>query len=277
MSIEKFKPVVWATRFNDDLEKKLVFYEDCNHDYEGEAKEPGDSIKILGLGDPTIRSWSDGKLHVLEDPETIEDLSMTLPINQVCDFNFFIDDLDKRQAEGEGVLSKYMKKAKDKVAREQDAFIAGFAKDKNIKRMGGDVAITKDNILQFIDKAQTALFENDVDAYTQLTLTGSPKFTEVLRQAYRDLDTNNHELLKNGFIGKYGGIRVKMSNQVTKDATYEYIQLKTSDAIAFVKPYLFLDAYKPEKRFGDAVKGWALYDGKVVKPKEIITLKVKYS
>lgn len=277
MSIEKFKPVVWATQFEKDLEKALVFYENCNHQYEGLAKEPGDSVKILGIGRPSTRTWTDGKLHDLDKPEEIESVSLTLPINHVTDFNFYVDDLDKRQAEGgTGLLSQYMSEAKDVVAEGQDAFIAAFANDKNIQTVEATEAISKDNILDFIDKAYLKLLQNDVKRATDVTLTASPQFIMILKRAYVDLDTDNSEMLKNGKVGRYGGIIIKESNQCLADKTYEYFQLKTNKAISFVKPYLHMEAYRPESNFSDAVKGYALYDGKVTRPKEMIGLKVKY-
>lgn len=277
MSFNKFKPVVWATQFEKDLEKALVFYENCNHQYEGKAREPGDSIKILGIGKPSTRTHNDGKLHDLDAPEEVKGTSLSMPINMVTDFNFYVDDLDKRQSEGgSGLLSQYMSEAKDAVAEEQDAYIASFAKDKNIKTQVASAAITKDNILDFIDKAYLELLKNDVKRTTEVTLTASPTFVMILKRAYVDLDTNNSEMMRNGRVGRYGGITIKESNACPSDATYEYFQLKTNKAISFVKPYIHLEPYRPESNFSDAVKGYALYDGKVTRPKEIIGLKVKY-
>ena len=277
MSFDKFKPVVWASQLEEDLEKSLVFYENCNHQYEGLAKEPGDSVKILGIGRPSTRTWNDGKLHDLDKPEEIQGVSMTLPIKHVTDFNFYVDDLDKRQAEGgKGLLSQYMAEAKDVIAEQQDAFIAAFANDKNIAKETATEAISKDNILDFIDKAYLKLLKNDVKRTTDVTLTVSPQFTMILKRAYVELDTDNSEMLRNGRVGRYSNIIIKESNQCLTDNTYEYFQLKTNKAISFVKPYLHLEPYRPEGNFSDAVKGYSLYDGKVTRPKEIIGLKVKY-
>lgn len=277
MSFNKFKPVVWATQFEKDLEKALVFYENCNHQYEGKAREPGDSVKILGIGKPSTRTHTDGKLHDLDAPEKVKGTSLSMPINMVTDFNFYVDDLDKRQSEGgSGLLSQYMSEAKDAVAEAQDKYIASLAKHKNIKAMTASEAITKDNILDFIDKAYLELLKNDVKRTTEVTLTASPTFVMILKRAYVDLDTNNSEMLKNGRVGRYGGITIKESNQCLSDDTYEYFQLKTNKAISFVKPYIHLEPYRPESNFSDAVKGYALYDGMPTRPKEIITLKAKY-
>lgn len=290
MAIEKFIPEIWAKQFDTELEKDLVFYENTNHKYEGMAKQPGDTIKILGLGQPTLTSYSDGKLHAVPTPEAIQDMSQTMPIRQIEEFAFFVDDLEKRQAEGgSGLLAEYMKSVKYQVADKQDTYIAGLVKDTNVKAAyataptltagASDAGNNVINILEAIDKALLKLLENNVKRRDTITLTAPPAFVQMLKNAYVELDTDNSEMMANGRVGRYAGIIVKESNNVYKDGAanskVSHIQVKTNNAIAFVKPYLHLESYRPDGFFQDAVKGYSLYDGKVVKPKEIIDLNVK--
>ena len=139
-----------------------------------------------------------------------------------------------------------------------------------------DAALTADTILDLINSCATKLFENDVKLNTELVLTGTPKFIEILRKAYEKLDTNNSEMMKNGKVGRYHNITIKMSNNVHHDDTYEYIMLRTKRALAFVNQVTHSEAYRPERGFEDAVKGFVVYGGKWVRPKENITLAVKY-
>ena len=290
MALEKFIPEIWAKQFDKELERQLVFYENTNHKYEGQAKQPGDTIKILGLGSPTLTSYTDGKLHAVPTPEAIEDLSQTMPIRHIEEFAFYVDDLEKRQAEGgSGLLGEYMSQVKYAVANKQDAFIASLVADNNVKKantagseptvVAGTAGAGEVNILDAIDEALLKLLENDVQRTSEITLTAPPAFVQMLKRAYVELDTNNSEMMANGRVGKYGGIIIKESNNVYKtgaaNSKVTHIQLKTNNAIAFVKPYLHLESYRPQGYFQDAVKGYSLYDGKVVKPKEIINLNVK--
>lgn len=288
MSIEKFIPEIWAKQFDKELEKDLVFYENCNHKYEGMAKQPGDTIKILGLGQPSLTSYTDGKLHAVPTPEAIQDMSQTMPIRQIEEFAFFVDDLEKRQAEGgSGLLGEYMNSVKYQVADKQDQYIAGLIADTNVEAayataltvVSGTASDGQVNILDAIDVALLKLLENNVKRSETITLTAPPKFVQLLKNAYVDLDTNNSEMMRNGRVGKYSGIIIKESNNCYKtgstNSKVTHIQVKTNNAIAFVKPYLHLESYRPDGYFYDAVKGYSLYDGKVVKPKEIIDLNVK--
>lgn len=288
MALEKFIPEIWAKQFDKELERQLVFYENCNHKYEGQATKPGDTIKILGLGMPTLTSYTDGKLHAVPTPEAITDMSQTMPIRRIEEFAFYVDDLEKRQAEGgNGLLGEYMKSVKYLVANKQDAYIASLVSDANVATtystaptvVVGNASSGEVNILDAIDTALLKLLENDVQRTTEITLTAPPAFVQMLKNAYVDLDTNNSEMMKNGRVGRYAGIVIKESNNVYKtgaaNSKVTHIQVKTNNAIAFVKPYLHLESYRPDGYFQDAVKGYSLYDGKVVKPKEIINLNVK--
>jgi len=294
MALEKFIPEAWAPWFDKELEKDLVFYENTNHKYEGIAKKPGDTIKILGLGEPTLTSYTDGKLHAVPTPEAIQDLSQTMPVRHIEEFAFYVDDLEKRQAEGgSGLLGEYMTRVKYKVAEKQDSFIGGLVADAAVAKVFGTAkeavvgtaSSGQINILEAIDEALLGLLENNVRRTDNITLTAPPKFIQMLKNAYVDLDTNNSEMMKNGRVGRYAGITIKESNNVYtttetiggSSRTVYNIQVKTDRAIAFVKPYLHLESYRPDSYFQDAVKGYSLYDGKVVKPKEIVNLDVYFA
>ena len=277
MAYENFIPTVWAEAISRELDRACVFVENTNREYEGDVKKMGDSVRILGVGKPTITRTT-GKDIVLSDPETVEDTSVTLNINQIAYFNYKVDDIDKRQAVG-GVMDALSKETSEGLANEMDRYIADMAKAKNaVLDAAAAYQVTKDNILEKIDAAQQKLWENDVKQNTKVTLTVSPRFYMLLRQAYSRLDTDNSDMLKNGVVGRYGNIIVKMSNNVAKGTgDSDLIQLKTDRAIAFVNPMTHTEAYRPEKSFSDAVKGFVLFDGKIVRPKEMIVMNVKYT
>lgn len=77
MAYENFIPTVWAEAINRELEKALVYAEGCNRQYDGEVKAMGDTVRILGVGRPTITTTTD-KAITLSAPESVEDSSVTL-------------------------------------------------------------------------------------------------------------------------------------------------------------------------------------------------------
>ena len=284
MAFQKFKPEVWSQKFMEDLDKTLVFKEDCNHTYEGDAKKPGDAVRIFGLGDVEIGAWHHGKLEQLSAAQEVTGHSILMPINEIRTFNFEVgDDLDKAQAMGgSGLMGKFTTKAKDNVADVIDQFIAGLHVGECDKAFTNDASLTADPtdnnkkyILDAIDEAYLKLLENNVSRNTKVTLTAPPWFIMMLKRAYVELDTDNSAMLANGRVGRYGGITLKESNNVYTDGSgHSHIQLKTDEAIAFVNPYTHMEGYRPDLTFIDCVKGYTLFDGMVVAPKQVIDLNV---
>lgn len=274
MSYANFVPKIWAKAIERELERKLVFAEDCNRQYEGDVKQMGDTVKILGVGKPTIKKQKGGSI-ILPDAETVEDTSVEMQINNVAYFNFLVDDIDKRQAVG-GLMDALNAEATQGLAGEMDKDIAALAGAKDAKKVYSDYkAVNADNVLGTLDLALQMLQENDVPADEKIVATVPPWFLTHLRTAYTKLDTDNSDLLKNGKVGRYNNILIKMSNNVHRTTNGSNIMVRTQRAVAFANPLTHTEPYRPEKRFSDAVKGFVLYGTKIVRPKELMILNVK--
>ena len=280
MAYQNFIPSVWAESINRELERACVFVEDCNRQYEGLVASKGDSVHILGVGKPTIKSLERENANgVIDDAEEIEDTSVILGINQIRYFNYKVGDIDKAQAVG-GLMDALSQETSEGLANEMDKYIATMATDPQVQSLNaGAVLVTKDNVLSLLDDAIEKLQENDVNMASGITVTVSPRFYKLFKRAYIGKDTDNSQMLENGRVAMYGNVTVKLSNNVAKtdSGAVDNIMIRTKRAIAFVNPLTHTEAYRPEKSFADAVKGFALFDGKVVRPKEIININVKYA
>ena len=132
------------------------------------------------------------------------------------------------------------------------------------------------SLLGEIDKALEKLYGNNVRPNGKIMMEVPPWFYMRLKQAYTALDTDNSKMLENGRVGKYGNVIVKMSNNVAVDSSANsLITVHTDKAVAFVNPMTHVEAYRPEKGFSDAVKGFVLYQAKIVRPKELVVLNCK--
>ena len=285
MAYENFIPTLWAEGIERDLERMCVFKEDCNTKYEGKVKKVGDSVRIYGVGKPTIytldRADASGNL---QDPEEVDDTSITLAINQIRYFNFLVGDFDEAQAVP-GVMDALRAEASEGLADEIDRYIASFAMSKQIQKLYGTkpLKLTADkavegeiNVLHAIDAAAQKLYENDVKDTTEIVMTVSPHFFTLFRRAYIGSDTNNSEMLKTGRATQYGNIKIKQSNNVAKSGDVDHMMIRTKRAIAFANPLTNVEAYRPEKKFADAVKGYTLFDAVEARPKEVIDINVTY-
>lgn len=280
MAYTNFIPSVWAESINRELERVCVFAEDCNRQYEGLVATKGDSVHILGVGKPTIKSLErENAGGEIDEAEEIEDTSVILNINQIRYFNYKVGDIDKAQAVG-GLMDALSQETSEGLANEIDKYIATMATDSSVSKLNSaPIVVTKDNVLSLLDDAIEMLQENDVNMASGITITVSPRFYKLFKQAYINKDTDNSTMLENGKVAMYGNVTVKLSNNVakTEDGAVDNIMIRTKRAIAFVNPLTHTEAYRPEKSFADAVKGFVLFDGKVVRPKEIINVNVKYA
>ena len=279
MAYTNFIPAVWSETINRELERQCVFAGDCNRIYEGEISRKGDSVHILGVGKPTIKSIERANASgEIDAAEEIEDTSTILTVNQIRYFNYKVGDIDKAQAVG-GLMDALSKETSEGLANEMDRYIANMALDQTVEKLTSeDTLITSANILSTLDDAIEKLQENDVNFSGGVVITVSPRFYKLFKQAYVGKDTDNSAMLENGKVAMYGNVTVKLSNNVAKSnsGATDNIMIRTKRAIAFVNPLTHTEAYRPEKSFADAVKGFALFDGKVVRPKEIININVKY-
>lgn len=290
MAYEKFIPTIWNETIHRELERLCVFAEDCNRQYEGEVKEMGDQVRILGIGSPTITDVAlynnsgerQNRNNDIVAPEEVEDNSVTLLIDHMSYFNYMVGDIDKAQAVN-GILEALSAETSEKLANKVDTFIASLVMDSSVEKLNTAAAqVTASNVLTTLDSAIQKLYENDVSPSTEIVVTVSPRFFTIFKQAYIDKDTNNSKMIENGKVARYGNVTVKMSNNVhksktTADGDTDNIMIRTKRAIAFAQPLTHTEPYRPEKKFADAVKGFILYGGKVVRPKEIININVKYT
>ena len=275
MSYNNFIPRVWAKAIEHELEKAHVFAEDCNKQYEGEVSNLGDTVKILGVGKPTVKTQVGGDIK-LTGAEKVATTSVSMPIEHVSYFDYLVGDIDKAQAKG-GLMEALNKEATNAVADEMDKLIASMAKDKlAVKHTATATTITEDNILKTIDDVLAKLYTNNVKPNDFISMTVPPWFYMKLKQAYTALDTDNSKMLENGKVGRYGNVVVRMSNNVAQDTNgNDLIMIRTNKAVAFANPKVHTEPYRPEAGFADAVKGFVLYDAKIVRPKEMFILNCK--
>lgn len=276
MAYENFIPSVWSEAINRGLERECVFVQDCNRQYEGDVSKMGDSVHILGVGKPTIktleRANASGEIDAAEE---VSDNSVILNINQIRYFNYKVGDIDKAQAVG-GLMDALSEETAEGISNEMDKFVANMATEAT-KLYTEDKVVTKDNVLDILDDAIEALQDKDVNISSGVSITISPKFYKLFKRAYIEKDTDNSEFLKNGVVARYGAVTIRMSKNVARTGDTDNMMIRTKRAIAFVNPLTHTEAYRPEKSFADAVKGFVLFDGKIVRPDEIINVNVKYA
>lgn len=273
MSYNNFIPTVWSADLLKERERACVAVSLCNKDYEGDIKDVGDRVKILGVGRPTISKYV--KNSTVITPEQLQDQSTMLEITEADMFAFLIDDIDKRQAKGD-LKNAEMKEAAQAMAESADNFVYGKYGDAGTTITAS--SITSADVLSTMTSALKALWSFNVPKTEEIYFEVSPAFMEKLVLAKILYGQPNENTIQNGYVGNLPmlGAKVYLTNGIYNDATNDYIFVRTKKAIAFADQLNKVEAYRPESSFSDAVKGLHLYGAKVVRPKELVVLKTTY-
>ena len=280
MAFDNFKAKIWSKAIDRELERAFVFADGTNQSYSGEIKGLGDTVRIVGVGKPTITEHDliNGDIS-LSTPEKVSDTSVSLVVDKAAYFNYAVGDIDKAQGAG-NVMGVLNKEASEEVANVIDKHIANLVHPDKASYIEAvkfaKTQVTNSNVMSTIDACQAMLYSNDVSPATEVEMIIPPWMYMCFRQAYQNKDTDNSEFLSNGKVAKYGNITIKMSNNVAvkNDGTRDvyYVQIRTKRAIAFASSEAHTEAYRPEASFSDAVKGFKLYGAKIVRNKEMVVL-----
>ncbi len=270
MATNAFIPKVWSETLYQELEKELVAVRNCNREFEGDIKKVGDTVNICGLGDITVFDYT--KNSDMGDPQVLDSTNTALKINKCKAFNFLIDDIDAAQ-QTPAVMQHAMHRAAIALAEAADKEV--FALYNNITSgsvMTGDINET--NIFEFLINVRTRMMQNNVGASDEIVLEVSPKIAAVILKA--KLDMEPAEVLEKGYIGRVLGFRIYVSNHVETEEVDGMVchkcYARTRRAVAFAQQVQEMEAYRPELRFADAIKGMILFGTKIIYPKEFLLL-----
>ena len=277
MSVTNFIPTIWSARLLRHLDMKHVYANLLNRDYEGEIKNFGDTVKINQIGDVEIKDYT--RNQDIEAPDDLSGKQLMLTIDQAKYFNFAVDDVDNAQTNPK-LMDKAMQRAGYGMNDVTDQFAA------NLLYVGVDatnILGTDDSpIVPTADDAYDAL----VDLSTLLTEANVPMdgrwavipawYHGMLLKDKRFVGNGtdyNKAILEGGEVGVAAGFRILLSNNVPNTTGTKYkIIAGTNEAGSYAEQILKTEAYRPEKRFSDAIKGLHVYGAKVLQPKCLAVL-----
>ena len=265
MAVTNFIQQIWSKKIQDDLELKCKLVDNCLREYEGDVKY-AQSVKILGVGEPTIGAYDGSKDINIED---MSDRGQILTIDQANYFAFYVDDIDQAQSVP-GLKEKYQEKAVHGLAVARDTYIANLIKAATNVTTAS--AATAEAVKEAIDKAIVALRERNFDEDGVIEIT--PAVYNVFKNHLITLSTNNPEYIKKGIVGVYDSFDVVMSNNMAKDSGHVYCDIRGKKAIAFAGQINEVEALRAEKRFKDIVRGLDTFGAKVIDEARIQVIKV---
>ena len=265
MAVTNFIQQIWSKKIQDDLELKCKLVDNCLRDYEGDCKY-AQSVKILGVGEPTIGAYDGSKDINIED---MSDRGQILTIDQANYFAFYVDDVDQAQSVP-GLKERYQEKAVHGLAVARDTYVANLIKGAaNATTASGKTA---DAVKKAIDDAIVALRERNFDEAGVIEIT--PAVYNLFKNNLITLSTDNPEYIKKGIVGVYDDFRVVMSNNMAKDSSHVYCDVRGKKAIAFAGQINEVEALRAEKRFKDIIRGLDTFGAKVIDEARIQVIKV---
>ena len=256
MAVTNFIQQIWSKKIQDDLELKCKLVDNCLREYEGDCQY-AQSVKILGVGEPTIGDYTGADITI----EEMSDKGQVLTIDQAKYFAFYVDDVDKAQSVP-GLPEKYQEKAVHGLAVARDTYVAEL-----IAAATNKTTVTMDEagFKKGIDDAIVELRERNFDEEGVIEIT--PAGYALFKNHLITLSTNNPEYIKKGIVGMYDNMEVIMSNNLKTPGC-----VRGKKAIAFVGQINKVEALRAEKKFCDIIRGLDTFGAKVIDENRIQVL-----
>lgn len=294
MSLNLFIPELWGARLLEALRKELVFAQAgiINRDYQGEFAQAGDTVRLHSIGDPTIFDYT--KNVDMPTAETLSDAEKVLTITQSKAFNFQVDDVDQAQTMPK-VMDGAMGRAAYRLTDIADQYLAAqmLAGASAANAIGTDALPI---VAPSAAGGATGAYEQLVDLSVKLNEKSVPRngrfavvppwYEGVLRKDDRFIANEGAsrdvgQPLLNGSIGRAGGFEILVSNNTPTNAapagaanqqTRFRVIAGHPIATTFADTISKVEAYRPERRFADAVKGLHVYGAGVTEGDALATL-----
>ena len=277
MTVATMIPALWAASLLTNLNDLHVFKNGFNRDYEGELKGMGSSVKINSIGRVTISTYTANA--DLSAPETLTFADQWLLIDQGKTFHFYVDDLDARQAKGD-LMSPAMTEAAWGLADTCDSFLATTL-DNAILSANTLPAATvgtgagEENAYDVVVRANVVMDDNNVPQAGRWGFIPN-WFAGMLRRDPRfssfGTPGNVAQAKRGEPIGEVDGTILYKTNNLPLSGSDAKLVFGYKGAATFAEQINKTEAYSPERRFGDAVKGLHVYGAKVTRPYALVRL-----
>lgn len=276
---------VWATRLLMDLQAESVYKERGNQNYQQDAS----NAKQVHIGkmttDITISDYA--KNVDISNPQLLSDSDTVLAMNQQKYFNFYVDDVVQAQTRP-NFMTEAMRKSAIAIAQTIDAkvsadLVAGAGSAATVTINNADsVEQRGDALLTSFSDLKTLMREKNIAKSVTPWAVLSPGYLDVLEKYFLlggksgvFLPATSEQVLRSGFMGNLLGIDIFWTNlapQAGSANIKDIIIAGTVDAFTYADNVTEVVAYRPEKRFGDAVKGLYVYGVKVTEPDQLFTV-----
>jgi len=267
MAISNFIKTVWEANLAQALMKAHVFASVANRNYQGQLKALGDKVKIVQIGDVNISSYSVASNLTRQ---VMNDAATELVADQAYYFNFDVNDVEAVQEKPE-VLRATTDNAAYGFRDTADAYFAGLYAAAGLTSYATGTTpwdVTSLNVEDVLLDIKEKM--------ARVPLNGRfiicPEwFHSKLILAGLTNKQDNNAIFTNGIVDKIQGFDILLSENVSASNTSTWDQTRIlagvrGQSLSFADAILKVEAYRPEDRFEDAVKGLYVFGGKILRP-----------
>lgn len=272
--IQNFSQIVWVTGIINALRKNHVFGALANNDYQGVIQSLGDKVRILGLANVPVKAYT--RNTDIDVPTDAQDFSTELEINQAYYFNFKVDDVDAVQRKPE-VLKNLIDTASYEFRNAVDLYFSSLWDKAGYQIYSSGTTpftVNSTNVDDVLAAVKEVFGKANIPMENRF-LVVPEWFHSKLVLASLVLKTNRDDIFENGKIARVLGFDIYVSNNLSEASTDTDVKIiggVYKKSLAFVDSINKIEAYRPEKRFEDAVKGLYIFGGKIIRPDMTVCL-----
>ena len=282
MAITNFIPSIWSARLTQHFFANSVFAARTNREYEGDASM-GNQVRIFTLDPDSVTVRDYVRTSDIAAPEVLDTTTQTLTIDQEKYFNFLVEDLDAAQTRAP-LIDAATANAGRRMALAADSYVASLLTSVADSAWGhrDDKGATVGFDLNFTSELKRFALEQNMPL-SAFSVVMPPALyeqldTDILGAEYGAPLQSNRALsntgeadaqMGNGYVGQYNGVDMYVSNQGglttgTGNGLRHRVWGWAQTDLAFIQQVNSVEAYRPERRFADAVKGLMNYGARVL-------------
>ena len=223
-------------------------------------------------------------------PEVLTDSDTILALSNQKYFHFYVDSIDMAQQKP-NIMSDAMRKAAIAISQTMDTTVSAAvnsgvkAANKVTMEVATDATVADAGealLTAFTDVKHRMRLENISKTIVPWAVLSAghlqilEKFFILEGKTGIFLPGTSEETLRSGFMGNLLGINLFWSNRCPKTtnsaALKDVILAGTMDSFTYADNVTEMESYRPEKRFGEAVKGLYVYGVKVTEPDQLFRI-----
>lgn len=279
-----FIPEIWSGKLVVNFYDATVLSAISNTDYEGEIRNQGDTVNIRTTPAIEIFEYKKGQTLKTTRPESPK---IQLVIDKGEYFSCIEDDVDKIQSDI-ALMDQWSKDASERMkicvdkrvlgdivgdiaATNRGAAAGRISQNINLGTSAAAVALTKDNVLDYIVDMGTVLDEANAPEDGRYMVIPAKLAGMIKKSDLRDasLAGDSTSILRNGRMGMIDRFTLYMSHNLPVTAGKYSIIAGHKMGLTFASQMTNMESLRSDSTFGTIVRGLQVYGYKVVKPEAL--------